>query len=162
MTRPLCKNKCGNLTKLVEKGDKKRGIKGGSYRSFCSRECYYKYHSSHRKSHCDYGHTLTVKVVKGKERQYCRVCNTARRLARKTGMEFLDVLAREEGRGSLCEICRIRPADRYDHNHETNEFRGWLCNGCNSGLGQFGDNPEVLKRAYFYLKKRGHYGEMVG
>ena len=22
MTRPLCKNKCGNLTKLVEKGDK--------------------------------------------------------------------------------------------------------------------------------------------
>ena len=40
-----------------------------------------------------------------------------------------------------------------DHSHETGLFRGWLCNSCNSGLGQFGDNIELLQKAIDYLKK---------
>ena len=40
-----------------------------------------------------------------------------------------------------------------DHNHETGEFRGWLCHDCNRGLGGFKDNIEFLERAIKYSKK---------
>lgn len=39
-----------------------------------------------------------------------------------------------------------------DHNHETNEFRGWLCHNCNMGIGSFKDSIEILNRAIEYLK----------
>ena len=32
-----------------------------------------------------------------------------------------------------------------DHNHETGEFRGWVCNRCNTMLGRFKDNVAELK-----------------
>lgn len=39
-----------------------------------------------------------------------------------------------------------------DHNHETKEFRGWLCHKCNRALGSFNDNWKTLLRAVKYLK----------
>ena len=41
-----------------------------------------------------------------------------------------------------------------DHDHKTNTFRGWLCHGCNMGLGAFFDDPEILKKAIDYLNKK--------
>ena len=38
-----------------------------------------------------------------------------------------------------------------DHNHDTEEFRGWLCHKCNLGLGNLGDNAERCERAADYL-----------
>jgi hypothetical protein len=38
-----------------------------------------------------------------------------------------------------------------DHNHETEQFRGWLCHKCNLGLGNLGDDAERCKRAAEYL-----------
>lgn len=38
-----------------------------------------------------------------------------------------------------------------DHNHETEEFRGWLCHKCNLGLGNLGDDADRCKRAMEYL-----------
>ena len=53
-----------------------------------------------------------------------------------------------------CPICERERTDIVlDHDHSTNEFRGWLCNDCNSGLGKFGDCPEFLWRAIEYLTK---------
>ena len=40
-----------------------------------------------------------------------------------------------------------------DHDHDTGEARGWLCNKCNSALGWFDDNIDFLKRAVQYLEK---------
>jgi hypothetical protein len=39
-----------------------------------------------------------------------------------------------------------------DHDHITNEFRGWLCHKCNLGLGNLNDDTSRLKRAIEYLK----------
>ena len=41
-----------------------------------------------------------------------------------------------------------------DHDHETGEFRGWLCKKCNTGMGALGDNLESLLRAVQYLAKQ--------
>lgn len=39
-----------------------------------------------------------------------------------------------------------------DHCHVNKTFRGWLCQKCNMGLGNFGDNIDRLKKAMDYLK----------
>jgi DNA-directed RNA polymerase subunit RPC12/RpoP len=39
-----------------------------------------------------------------------------------------------------------------DHDHETDQFRGYLCHNCNRGLGIFRDNLETLKLAINYLE----------
>lgn len=57
--------------------------------------------------------------------------------------------------GTPCECCNrpiINSRDfQCDHDHETNEFRGWLCRKCNTGMGLLGDDVEGLLRALRYL-----------
>ncbi|MBI1975144.1 MAG: Hpy99I family type II restriction endonuclease [Parcubacteria group bacterium] len=38
-----------------------------------------------------------------------------------------------------------------DHNHKTGEVRGWICDSCNTGIGRFKDDIELLKRAMKFL-----------
>lgn len=39
-----------------------------------------------------------------------------------------------------------------DHDHDTMQFRGWLCNTCNSAMGWFRDDINRLRRAVKYLE----------
>lgn len=43
-----------------------------------------------------------------------------------------------------------------DHDHQTDQFRGWICHKCNLGLGNFDDEIERLERAITYLRKDGN------
>ena len=43
---------------------------------------------------------------------------------------------------------------RLDHDKVTGDFRGFLCDSCNTGLGKFGDNLETIKNAVRYLNER--------
>jgi Recombination endonuclease VII len=54
-----------------------------------------------------------------------------------------------------CAICGKIPEKKLfvDHCHETGQFRGLLCNKCNSGLGCFADNIDSLYSAIRYLSK---------
>jgi hypothetical protein len=40
-----------------------------------------------------------------------------------------------------------------DHDHETGEFRGWLCPNCNSGIGGLQDTIDGVVTALIYLLK---------
>jgi hypothetical protein len=39
-----------------------------------------------------------------------------------------------------------------DHDHHTGSIRGWLCDSCNTGLGRFKDNKDLLQKAIDYLE----------
>jgi hypothetical protein len=39
-----------------------------------------------------------------------------------------------------------------DHNHETKQWRGALCKGCNAGLGNFKEDPRRFLAAVKYLE----------
>lgn len=58
-----------------------------------------------------------------------------------------------------CEICGRDGVDckqgrlNIDHNHDTGDFRGWLCGKCNSAIGYLSDNPVFLRKAAAYLEK---------
>ena len=39
-----------------------------------------------------------------------------------------------------------------DHCHKTGKWRGDLCQRCNTALGLFGDDVEILKKAILYLE----------
>lgn len=56
-----------------------------------------------------------------------------------------------------CAICRATVGNSQgkplaiDHDHKTGKVRGLLCSRCNTGIGQFLDDPELLARARQYL-----------
>lgn len=51
-----------------------------------------------------------------------------------------------------CPICNQHTNDWIlDHCHFNDSFRGYICNGCNLGLGRFNDDPKLLERAIKYL-----------
>ena len=58
---------------------------------------------------------------------------------------------------SCCAICGKREtypsALAIDHCHHSTRVRGLLCRRCNTGLGQFNDDPEMLAKAMRYLAR---------
>ena len=75
---------------------------------------------------------------------------------RKYGItiEKYEILLAEQN--GCCAIClAVTGSDgkrlAVDHNHETGEVRGLLCDNCNTGLGMFKDNPSLLAKAINYL-----------
>ena len=40
-----------------------------------------------------------------------------------------------------------------DHDHTTGKVRGMLCHDCNTSLGKFRDNPDILRKAADYLER---------
>lgn len=41
-----------------------------------------------------------------------------------------------------------------DHDHDSGNGRGWICDSCNTGIGRFKDDPELLNNAISYLKNQ--------
>lgn len=53
--------------------------------------------------------------------------------------------------GKKCEICEGTENLVFDHHHETEQFRGFLCNNCNKGIGLCGETFENLLKRLNYL-----------
>jgi Recombination endonuclease VII len=74
------------------------------------------------------------------------------RLLRRYGITqlMLDTMMAEQNYG--CGSCGEYLADpQVDHCHETRKVRGLLCRNCNTGLGQFKDDPVRISKALTYL-----------
>jgi hypothetical protein len=58
----------------------------------------------------------------------------------------------------VCAICNQPPNGRrlaVDHDHETDEVRGLLCDSCNFSLGLLKEDPIRIKNLLFYLERYG-------
>ena len=102
-----------------------------------------------------------VPGFKEKRKHICKICNrsqqrdVARRLKYGMGQEDYDLVLLSQG--NKCAICRSVFAEHtnrvnVDHCHESGYVRGFLCNGCNTGLGCFKDNRHFLANAIRYLQ----------
>ena len=56
--------------------------------------------------------------------------------------------------GTPCECCGRVSKLFLDHTHGSDEFRGWICRECNSGIGLMGDSVEGVRKALTYLETR--------
>jgi hypothetical protein len=97
---------------------------------------------------------------------YCKPCHNARsrasrekvggsrsyHLTRRYGITAAEADHRLALQGGLCAICKTAPAQHVDHDHATGAVRALLCFNCNGGLGQFKDDPHVLRAAAEYVQ----------
>lgn len=70
-----------------------------------------------------------------RQNNLCAICNKAETRLGRSG-----------------EICRLS----IDHCHTTNKIRGLLCHDCNTGLGKFKDDKNLLLAAITYLESHKH------
>ena len=71
-------------------------------------------------------------------------------------------LAEQNGCCAICKSsCKTGKALAVDHDHETGKNRGLLCMDCNTALGKFRDNVEILQSAISYLEGQGLRNEAL-
>jgi hypothetical protein len=56
---------------------------------------------------------------------------------------------------NFCECCgnTSNKSLVVDHCHDTLRFRGWICQSCNHGIGNLGDDIKGVEKALEYLRK---------
>ncbi len=109
--------------------------------------------------------------VRDKPKRLCRDCakevqrasyyrnrkkNIRKQILRDHKITEPELQSLEELSQGVCMICKEPPQSKplcVDHDHNTGQVRGLLCNRCNTGLGYFKDNPELFERAISYLRK---------
>jgi hypothetical protein len=70
--------------------------------------------------------------------------------------QYESLLAAQGGGCACCKAITPRGRGTYfvvDHDHETGQIRGLLCNPCNLGIGALGDTIEGVERAARYLRR---------
>lgn len=68
----------------------------------------------------------------------------------------------QDGCCAICKQAEQQRDARYgtlldlavDHDHNTGEIRGLLCSACNTAIGKFNDDPQLLREAIRYLEMR--------
>ena len=95
-----------------------------------------------------------------RKRNVCIDCRQSQRqVTNLSTFEYAKLLVEQN---NACAICGINADDLVqglcvDHNHETNQVRGLLCNACNLGLGQFKDSVVFLSYAIEYLEQHDDF-----
>lgn len=56
-----------------------------------------------------------------------------------------------------CEVCGANTGLHIDHDHKTGNYRGMLCRGCNTSLGQLNESPERIRALARYIEEKNVY-----
>ena len=138
--------KCNTEKELTEfYGQLTRGTLRASCKS-CEkqrRKTYYQQHRSEEQEKSRNYNRKNRKYHRNKSLQY------------KYGIDDIKYTTMWNHQKGKCLVCNEPEQDKalaVDHCHTTGNVRGLLCSNCNTGLGQFQDNPELLYKAAEYLK----------
>lgn len=92
-----------------------------------------------------------------------RAAKVNERLLRVYGLQRAAYDALLRAQGGRCAVCRsdepgngrntARAMWCVDHDHRTGKVRGLLCRGCNAGIGNLRDDPDILDAAAAYLRR---------
>lgn len=80
-------------------------------------------------------------------------------LKKKYGLTLEDWSSMLIAQNSCCAICKTHIDNcthqqlAVDHCHATGKVRALLCDLCNTALGKFKDNPELLREAADYVER---------
>lgn len=105
----------------------------------------------------------TIKRKQYGKRPYVWNKNKERYMMHQYGIDMKQYNIMFELQHGLCAICKMQETKLYngqitllavDHDHKTNKVRGLLCHECNTGLGMFSDNIELLNNAILYLQNK--------
>ena len=100
----------------------------------------------------------TISSRKTHRRNDCRAC---RKISRSAEKSLIKIHGRSKPIGTPCECCgRTNVRLSLDHDHDTEELRGWLCQRCNTAIGALGDNIEGLTKALEYLKRKQNVSDL--
>ena len=117
-----------------------------------------------QRKNCEAWHAKNREYQREKSREYNKQPSKRERdrIARrmqilgKFGLTIEDELRILASQNEGCGICGGPPRNGgsfdIDHDHSTDEFRGFLCGRCNKGLGLLGDTEESIERALAYLR----------
>ena len=114
------------------------------------------------------GPEAPIVLHQARDRWYCKVGRYARTTPRvvtpatrhryalhNKGMTKADYDALLAQQGGVCAICQGLCSNgrrlAVDHDHQTGQVRGLLCQRCNTALGLMRDRSELLLRAVTYL-----------
>lgn len=112
--------------------------------------------------------TYATRVRKLKESGEWGRGNTSRLLKHEYGITLAEYEALFAKQNGVCAICQKpeKTIDKkqnklrrlaVDHCHTTDKIRGLLCFECNTGIGKFGDNPQLIERAAEYVRNEGEF-----
>lgn len=81
-----------------------------------------------------------------------------RNLKKSFGITLAEYNSILEEQGGVCAICGVDACATgrnfaVDHCHATGKIRGLLCQFCNTALGQFRDDKQILLNAVKYLER---------
>jgi len=87
-------------------------------------------------------------------------------LRKSYGINIEEFELMQRNQGNRCAICRKEETAKnpktgdvrdlaVDHCHDTDKVRELLCGQCNTAIGSFKDDIELLKQAVLYLEKHG-------
>ena len=96
------------------------------------------------------GKTYTRKPI-----SQCIQCVKERYLQRTYGISINEFTLMQVEQKGLCKMGCGKIGSNVDHSHSSGRVRGLLCSNCNTGLGLFHDNPELLRKAAEYVEKEG-------
>lgn len=100
---------------------------------------------------------LRGKAWRERNREYLLAQKRNAHLLKKYGMSHDDYLVMLARQNNVCAICKTPPRNKrrlaVDHDHNTQQIRGLLCEDCNRGLGLFRDDTMRLFNAVEYLSK---------
>lgn len=85
----------------------------------------------------------------------CRTCRSVAWIQHKYDLSVTEYQELYDSQGGRCAICNQLPTGGrlcVDHNHDSGDVRGLLCDNCNKAIGLFQDSPEVIISAVEYIQ----------